>query len=100
MRVTEKALAIGLKSKWPSPELATCGVLAAAQRRSGRRPDLIGAAQHAGIERHAIIPAAFQFHCETAATTPPACNDPWPAHANGEVHVKIACGLAAIQRHR
>jgi len=26
----------------------------------------IGAAQHPGIERRAIIPAAFQFHCETA----------------------------------
>jgi hypothetical protein len=51
-----------------SRELATCSALAATPlgRRSGRRPDLIGASQHLGIERRAIIRAALQFHCETA----------------------------------
>jgi hypothetical protein len=67
--VTEEAEGSSLNSKMVgSQELAACGGLAAAQlgRRSGRRPDLTGAAQHPGIERRAIIPAAFQFHCETA----------------------------------
>jgi hypothetical protein len=57
----------GLNSKMvASPEPTTCEVLAAAQRRSGGRPDLMGAAQHPGIERRPIIRGAFQFHCETA----------------------------------
>ena len=97
MRVTEEAEASGLNSKMAgAPELATCGVLSAAQIRPPA--GLIGAAQHPGIERRAIIPAAFQFHCETARYHTAACNDPWPARPNGDE--TIACGLTPIQRHR
>jgi hypothetical protein len=91
----------GLNSKMvASPELATCEVLATAQRRSGRRPDLMGAAQHPGIERRAIIPAASQFIAKQPATTAPACSDPRPTRANGDVHEKIACGLGCDSSHR
>jgi len=66
MRVAEQAQGSGLNSKMvASQELATCGGLAAAQL-AGRGPGLIGAAHQPGIGRRTIIPAAFQFHCETA----------------------------------
>jgi hypothetical protein len=58
MPVTEEAEGSSLNFKMvASPGIATCGGLAAAQlgRRSRRRPDLIGAAQHPGIEQRAII---------------------------------------------
>jgi hypothetical protein len=58
MPVTEEAEGSSLNFKVvASPEIATRGGLAAAQlgRRSRRRPDLIGAAQHPGIEQRAII---------------------------------------------
>jgi hypothetical protein len=58
MRVTEEDQASGLNSKMVAgPELATCGVLSAAQIR----PPARCAAQHPGIERRAIMPAAFSI---------------------------------------
>jgi hypothetical protein len=65
MGVAEQAQGSGLNSKMvASQELATCA--AQLGRRSGHRPGLIGAAQQPEFGRRTIIPAAFQFHCETA----------------------------------
>ena len=59
MRVTEEPQGSGLELQTGrAQELATCRGRAATPlgRRSGRQPDLIGAAQHPGIERCAVIP--------------------------------------------
>ena len=80
-----------------SHERVTCRGPAATplRRRSGRRPDLMGAAQHPRIGRRAIVPSCPSMQSRNSPLLPKslACNDPRPARANGDVHEKIARGI-------